>query len=63
MLSAIHPEKFHQALSAVASVIKPDGVLVFRDYGLFDMAQIRIGRGNKLADNFYVRQDGTRYVI
>ena len=63
MLSAIHPEKFHQALSAVASVIKPDGVLVFRDYGLFDMAQIRFGRGNKLADNFYVRQDGTRYVI
>jgi methyltransferase-like protein 6 len=63
VLSAIHPEKFLKALSAVASVMKPGGVLVFRDYGLFDMAQIRFGRGNKLADNFYARQDGTRYVI
>ena len=62
VLSAIHPDKFLQAISGVAAVMKPGGVLVFRDYGLHDMAQIRFGRGNKLADNFYVRQDGTRYM-
>ena len=61
VLSAIHPEKFHAALENINSVMKPGGVLIFRDYGLYDMAQIRFGPGNKLGENFYVRQDGTRY--
>lgn len=60
VLSAIHPDKFVEALVNIRSVLKSDGVLVFRDYGLHDMAQIRFGRGNKLGENFYVRQDGTR---
>lgn len=60
VLSAIHPDKFLQAMCSVAGVLKPGGFLVFRDYGLYDMAQLRFGRGNKLAENFYVRQDGTR---
>lgn len=60
VLSAIHPEKFHAALENINSVMKPGGVLIFRDYGLYDMAQIRFGPGNKLGENFYVRQDGTR---
>lgn len=62
VLSAIHPDKFVEALVNIRSVLKSDGVLVFRDYGLHDMAQIRFGRGNKLGENFYVRQDGTRYI-
>ena len=41
-------------------VMKPGGVLLFRDYGLYDHAMLRFGRGHKIADNFYVRQDGTR---
>lgn len=60
VLSAIHPDKFLQALCSLAAVLKPGGLLVFRDYGLYDMAQLRFGRGNKLGENFYVRQDGTR---
>ncbi|XP_046643552.1 tRNA N(3)-methylcytidine methyltransferase METTL6-like isoform X1 [Daphnia pulicaria] len=60
VLSAIHPDKFQQALHSASAILKPGGVLVFRDYGLYDMAQLRFGRGNKIGDNFYVRQDGTR---
>ena len=60
VLSAIHPDNHVETFLNVASVLKTGGVLIFRDYGLYDMAQIRFGKGNKLADNFYVRQDGTR---
>lgn len=60
VLSAIHPERFVGVLKNIAEVLKPGGFLIFRDYGLHDMAQIRFGRGNKIAENFYVRQDGTR---
>lgn len=60
VLSAIHPEKFSKVLTNLRRLLKPDGMLLFRDYGRHDMAQIRFKAGNKIADNFYVRQDGTR---
>lgn len=62
VLSAIHPNKFHQTLCNVFRVLKPGGIILFRDYGLYDMAQLRFKAGHKISDNFYMRQDGTRLV-
>lgn len=60
VLSAIHPNNFHQTLRNVYELLKPGGLLLFRDYGLYDMAQLRFKAGHKISDNFYMRQDGTR---
>jgi methyltransferase-like protein 6 len=60
VLSAIHPDNFQQVAITLFKLLKPGGVLLFRDYGQYDMAQLRFKAGNKIADNFYVRQDGTR---
>lgn len=60
VLSAINPEKFLQSLENLLFTMKPGGILLFRDYGLHDMAQLRFKPGHKISENFYMRQDGTR---
>ena len=45
----------------IEKILDPDhGMLIFRDYGLYDYSMIRYSNGHKLSENFYVRQDGTR---
>ncbi|KAG8034970.1 hypothetical protein G9C98_008046 [Cotesia typhae] len=60
VLSAIHPDKFNIVADNLFKCMANDGVLLFRDYGLYDMAQLRFKPGHKIAENFYMRQDGTR---
>ena len=60
VLSAVHPNKHGTVLKNISSVLKPGGCLLFRDYGIGDMAMIRFGPGSKISDRFYKRQDGTR---
>ncbi|KAM8869367.1 LOW QUALITY PROTEIN: tRNA N(3)-cytidine methyltransferase METTL6 [Spinachia spinachia] len=60
VLSAVHPDKMQLAVQNISRVLKPGGVVLFRDYGLNDHAMLRFKAGSKLGENFYVRQDGTR---
>ena len=60
VLSAIDPLKHSIVVNNLAAVLSPGGRILFRDYGLYDQAQLRFKRGHKIQDNFYKRQDGTR---
>lgn len=60
-LSAFHPDEMQRVLKEAWVSLKGDGVVLFRDYGLYDMAQLRF-HGSQLVDEsnlVYRRADGT----
>ncbi|GAA5849143.1 hypothetical protein JCM3766R1_006361 [Sporobolomyces carnicolor] len=60
VLSALHPNEWEQAVRNVYTMLKPGGVLLFRDYGRNDLAQLRFKAGRYMQDGLYVRGDNTR---
>jgi tRNAThr (cytosine32-N3)-methyltransferase len=60
IFSALSPEQWVQAVRNIWHALKPGGVVLFRDYGRGDLAQVRFKKGRWMGDNFYVRGDGTR---
>ncbi|GIC88391.1 tRNA(Thr) (cytosine(32)-N(3))-methyltransferase [Aspergillus udagawae] len=60
IFSALAPSQWDQAIRNVYRVLKPGGLVLFRDYGRGDLAQVRFKKGRYMDENFYVRGDGTR---
>ena len=62
VLSAISPEYHLSSLQKIYDQLDDNSYFYFRDYGEYDLAQIRFAmrKDAKLKDNFYLKTDGTR---
>lgn len=63
VLSALHPEEWTRAVANVRHLLKPDGIVLIRDYGRHDLPQLRFGKGRMMADNLYGAYSSLRRYI
>jgi len=61
-LSAVSPQKMEIAAKHIIETLKQGGTLLFRDYGRYDEAEMKLdtAKGKRLGEHFYAKQDGTR---
>ena len=60
IFSALSPDQWAKSVRNVHRLLKPGGLVCFRDYGRGDLAQVRFRKNRYLEENFYIRGDGTR---
>ncbi|KAK7376318.1 hypothetical protein VNO78_34784 [Psophocarpus tetragonolobus] len=59
-LSAIPLERMPKSIKECFIVLKPGGMVFFRDYGLYDMTMLRFEPDKRVGFREYMRSDGTR---
>ncbi|XP_071708141.1 uncharacterized protein [Rutidosis leptorrhynchoides] len=59
-LSAVPVDRMSAAVVECFSVLKPGGLLFFRDYGLYDMTMLRFEADQRVGFREYKRSDDTR---
>ncbi|CXJ28938.1 methyltransferase, putative [Plasmodium berghei] len=61
VLSSVSPEKMINVILNSYKYLKSGGYVLLRDYGLYDLTQVRFAnkKEKKISDNFYVRGDKT----
>ncbi|TPX33181.1 hypothetical protein SmJEL517_g03794 [Synchytrium microbalum] len=63
-LSAIPPASLEYVIDSIHAVLKPHtGILLFRDYGVYDEAELRFNGNRRISEHVYARQDGTLAVF
>lgn len=58
-LSSIPFKRMPRLIKECLSILKPGGMVFFRDYGLYDMTMLRFPLTQKIGEHQYVRGDGT----
>ena len=59
VLSALKPVDLLGAFKKIFAALRPGGLLLFRDYGRYDLTQLRLKPDRLIDDDFYFRGDGT----
>lgn len=58
--SALSPNQWQLSMQNLKALLKPGGQILLRDYGRYDLTQLRLKANRLLSDSFYIRGDGTR---
>ncbi|KAL1559489.1 tRNA N(3)-methylcytidine methyltransferase METTL6 [Salvia divinorum] len=59
-LSALPLDRMPKAIKECFDILKPGGMLLFRDYGIYDMTMLRFDPQRRIGYREYLRSDGTR---